>query len=156
MKDINSVPMLLRREIEARILVPMIKAYEVELGKDRARAIAAQVIKQDANAAGRFLAKRFGGNTLADFEKTLPLMGEGGAIESEVTERNDWTLCFDVTVCKYAQMYRDLGIEEYGVLLSCGRDASLFEGFNPEVTFKRNNTIMEGGARCDFSLTKEE
>jgi hypothetical protein len=51
-------------------------------------------------------------------------------------------------------MYRALGIPELGAVLSCNRDASLIEGFNPEVRFVRTQTIMQGAPCCDFRYTK--
>jgi hypothetical protein len=47
-------------------------------------------------------------------------------------------------------MYRALGIPELGEVLSCQRDAALIEGFNPDVTLTRTQTIMQGAACCDF------
>jgi L-2-amino-thiazoline-4-carboxylic acid hydrolase len=55
-----------------------------------------------------------------------------------------------VTRCRYAEMYRALGIPELGEVLSCQRDAALIEGFNPGVTLERTHTIMQGAATCDF------
>lgn len=57
---------------------------------------------------------------------------------------------FNVTRCRYAEMYRALGIPELGALLSCNRDYALIEGFNPEVALTRTQTIMEGASHCDF------
>jgi hypothetical protein len=37
-----------------------------------------------------------------------------------------------------------------GALLSCNRDASLVEGFNPDVQLTRTQTIMGGATHCDF------
>ena len=43
-----------------------------------------------------------------------------------------------------------LGIPEVGALLSCNRDFSLVEGFNPAVKLTRTQTVMEGASHCDF------
>jgi hypothetical protein len=37
-----------------------------------------------------------------------------------------------------------------GALLSCNRDFSLVEGFNPAVKLTRTQTVMEGASHCDF------
>lgn len=34
--------------------------------------------------------------------------------------------------------------------LSCNRDFSLVEGFNPAVKLTRTQTVMEGASYCDF------
>ena len=41
-------------------------------------------------------------------------------------------------------------IAELGDVLSCQRDAALIEGFNPDVTLTRTQTIMQGASHCDF------
>jgi hypothetical protein len=51
-------------------------------------------------------------------------------------------------------MYRALGIPELGEVLSCQRDAALIEGFNPEVTLTRTQTIMQGAPCCDFRYAR--
>lgn len=56
--------------------------------------------------------------------------------------------------CRYAEMYRSLGIPEVGVLLSCNRDFSLVEGFNPDVQLTRTQTIMQGASPCDFRFVR--
>jgi hypothetical protein len=55
-----------------------------------------------------------------------------------------------VTKCGYAEMYRRLGLEDLGKLMSCSRDFPRQDGFNPAIRLKRKTTIMEGGERCDF------
>jgi hypothetical protein len=52
-------------------------------------------------------------------------------------------------------MYRALGIPELGVVLSCGRDFALGEGFNPDLKLTRTQIIMEGAPYCDFRYRTE-
>ena len=65
MTDIDELPILLRREIEARIAGPLIKAFIGELGRERALAIASDVIAKLAEESGENLATRCGGNSLS-------------------------------------------------------------------------------------------
>ncbi|MEC9153469.1 MAG: L-2-amino-thiazoline-4-carboxylic acid hydrolase, partial [Pseudomonadota bacterium] len=46
--------------------------------------------------------------------------------------------------------------EELGFIFSCGRDGKMFGGFNPNIKFKRTQTIMQGAEYCDFRLSLEE
>ena len=55
-----------------------------------------------------------------------------------------------MTRCRYAELYRALGIADVGALLSCNRDFSLIEGFNPDIELTRTQTIMQGASHCDF------
>jgi hypothetical protein len=74
----------------------------------------------------------------------------------DVIEQNDERFAFDVVRCRYAEMYRALGIPELGAVLSCNRDAALIEGFNPDITLTRTQTIMQGAACCDFRYQRKD
>ena len=65
-------------------------------------------------------------------------------------------LSFNVTRCRYAEMYRALGLADLGSSLSCQRDFSLIEGFNPGIRLVRTQTLMEGAAFCDFRFRAGE
>jgi len=69
-------------------------------------------------------------------------------------DQNEHILNFDVTKCRYAELYRSLGIEELGSILSCGRDATFIEGFNGEIALERKHTILQGSSACDFRFSK--
>ena len=78
-----------------------------------------------------------------------------GALELHVIEDTEQRLAFDVTRCRYAEMYRALGIPELGEVLSCQRDAALIDGFAADVTFTRTQTIMQGAPCCDFRYSRQ-
>jgi hypothetical protein len=57
---------------------------------------------------------------------------------------------FNVTRCRFAEMYRSLGLADLGPILSCSRDGRMIDGFNPAIGFTRTQTLMEGATHCDF------
>jgi len=67
---LNDVGVLKRREIEARILAPLIDAFAAEFGREQVIEIAKRAIVQIARDQGRALADPLGGNTLAHFVKS--------------------------------------------------------------------------------------
>ena len=148
--DLTKVSILARREIEARILTPVMKAFMKELGKERTMEIIGPVIQSLAREGGVQLAQVLGGNTLEHFAKGLSLWTREDALQLEIVEQSAARYAFNVTRCRYAEMYRELGIPDLGVLLSCGRDSALIEGFNPQIKFIRTKTIMESAPLCDF------
>jgi hypothetical protein len=150
--DINSVPIIIRREIEALIAAPLIKAFMEEFGRERTFEATRKVLKSLARESGKALTGVAGGNSLEHFQKIVPLFGQGGALEVEILETGSEKSAFNITRCKYAEMYKAHGLEELGYLLSCGRDHALIEGFNPDIKFTRTQTIMEGADHCDFRL----
>ena len=147
---LNAVGVLARREIEARILAPVVDALGRRFGRDEVVAIVRDVIVGIAREQGRGLADARGDCTLTSFAATLEPWTRDGALELQVREQTDERLSFDVTRCRYAEMYRTMGIPELGDVLSCNRDAALIEGFNAGVTLTRTGTIMQGASCCDF------
>ena len=153
--DISKIPILARREIEARIAGPLINAYIEVLGRDKGLEVASKVITQLARQSGADLAKAQGGNTIAHLVKGQGQWSAGGAIKREVLDITETTYNYNVVRCQYAEMYRRLGLADLGSVLSCARDRAMFEGFNPKLKLTRTQTIMEGADYCDFRLTLE-
>src|SRR5215472_1453334 len=146
----TKLPLLEQREIEARIVGPLIRAFADELGEERALALVARVIRGLARQSGAELARLLGEQTLEAFARTLDRWREKGALELDILEQSPERLSFNVTRCRYAEMYRALGLADLGASLSCQRDYALAQGFNPDIELTRTQTIMEGAPFCDF------
>jgi L-2-amino-thiazoline-4-carboxylic acid hydrolase len=144
------LPLLEQREIEARIVGPLIRAFARELGEPRALEIVRQVIIELARQAGADLARSIGDQGLTAFAGTLGRWCENDALEIDVLEKSPEHLSFNVVRCRYAEMYQSLGLADLGSSLSCQRDFALSEGFNREIQLTRTQTLMEGAAYCDF------
>ncbi|MBU1209318.1 MAG: L-2-amino-thiazoline-4-carboxylic acid hydrolase [Proteobacteria bacterium] len=142
--------MLARREIEARILSPVLKAFIKEYGEERPLKIVEPIIQSLAREAGAQLAQFLGENTLEAFARGLSLWTREDALQIEILEQHQKRFIFKVLRCRYAEMYKELGIPEFGHLLSCSRDAALIAGMNPNIKFTRTQTIMQGAPFCDF------
>lgn len=153
--DLSQVSILARREIEARILMPVLNAFIKEYGKEQTVKLVDPVIQELAREGGVQLAKALGGNTIAHFAKGLSLWTREDALRMDVKEQRETKFAFNVTRCRYAEMYKELGVQDYGALLSCGRDAALIVGFNPKIKFTRTQTIMSGAPHCDFRYDLE-
>tara|TARA_B100000676_G_C18004495_1_gene802883 strand:+ start:113 stop:622 length:510 start_codon:yes stop_codon:yes gene_type:complete len=154
--DINEIPVLARREIEARIAGPLIKAFMEEFGKKKTIEIASNVILKLAQENGRDLAARAGGNTFDDLANATTQWSAGGAIEREVLDKSETNYDFNIVRCKYAEMYKELGLTDLGFVFSRGRDGSMYSGFNEKIKLERTQTIMQGAEYCDFRLAIEE
>ena len=155
---LNEIGVLTRREIEARIVGPLLDALGREFGRDRVVEIAREVIVRVAREQGAQLAEAMGGNSMSHFADSMAAWKKGNAIEIDVLEQNEQHYHFNVTRCRFAEMYRALGLEELGATLSCNRDGALIEGFNPRVALTRTQTILQGASHCDFrfDLTEED
>ena len=123
-QDIGSVSILVRREIEALIAAPLIRAYMDAFGKEPALEVARGVVKSLALQGGKMLAVMVGGTSMEHLNKALPMFSMGGALEFDVVETGPTRAAINVTRCRYADMYKEHGMQEYGYLLSCGRDST--------------------------------
>ena len=146
----EQVGVLIRREIEARILGPMIDAFADAFGRERVLEIVRSTIVEIARNQGRAMRMAGDGNDLEAFAGTMEAWQRGGALETDTLTSTGDVFDFNVTRCRYAEMYREIGMEELGSILSCARDYALIEGFNKSVDLARTRTIMEGASHCDF------
>jgi predicted ArsR family transcriptional regulator len=151
------IGILQQRRIEAAVIKPLVQAFEKELGRERTHEIVATVIKTLAQETGAELARAHSGkNPIRAFAESLEPWTRGGALELEVLAQDEERFHFNVTRCRYAEMYRELGLAELGYTLSCNRDAALIEGFSDEISFDRSQTIMQGAAHCDFRYQRKK
>ncbi|MCC9078104.1 L-2-amino-thiazoline-4-carboxylic acid hydrolase [Litorilinea aerophila] len=149
--DLNArIGVLTRREVEARILAPILEALGEAFGRDEVLAVVRETIIRIAQEQGRDLVHVMGGNSLEHFAESLQFWTRDNALEIQEVARSPQEFSFNVTRCRYAELYRALGIPELGAVLSCNRDYALIQGFNPDVELTRTQTIMEGAPCCDF------
>ena len=144
------IGVLTRRENEARILKPIIDALGETFGHEAVLDVVRRTIIQVAQEQGKQLVENMGGNSLDHFADSLQYWTKDNALEVDVLAKNDDEFSFNVTRCRYAELYRSLGMAELGAALSCNRDYALIEGFNQDVELARTQTIMGGASHCDF------
>ena len=151
MKDFIEIGILQQRKIEAAIIKPIYDIMKRDLGIEKAQAIIGEAIASAAIEAGQtFAAQTDTPATLTSFVDLQPLWLKGNALNIEVTAQSTAEYRFTVTRCRYAEMYHEMGLGEIGFLLSCNRDSQFIEGYAPDITLKRPNTIMEGHSSCEF------
>jgi hypothetical protein len=92
---------------------------------------------------------------MADFINLYELWMADGALEVEVIEATDERFDFNVTRCKYAEAYREIGLGHIGHLMSCNRDGTFCEGYDPNIKLERKQTIMAGASCCTFRYSYE-
>jgi hypothetical protein len=155
-QPVLEISTLQRREIQSPLVAGLIRAFISELGHDKAMDVASAAIQKDAMEVGKMMAERYGGNSMKEL---VHLVREGwaedDALELTFLEETDQRLGFDVTRCRYAELYDRLKIKEFGYCLSCNRDAPLIKSFNPRMKLLRTQTIMQGARICDFRIILE-
>ena len=149
--DLNAkIGVLTRRDVEARILIPVIDALGETFGPEAVLSVVQSTIVKIARQQGADLSSLIGNNSLQHFSETLQFWTRDDALKIEEIEASEDVLSFNVTRCCYAELYDSLGIRDIGTIFSCARDFALIEGFNPDVSLTRTQTIMEGAPFCDF------
>jgi hypothetical protein len=152
------IPTLAKRKLQAEVIGPIFAEMVAEIGEAKAARILDTAIRKAAIAEGKaFAAKAPGGApSMADFIKLFALWTTGGSLEIDVLEASDTKFDFNVTRCRYAETYKDMGLGKVGHLLSCNRDGSFCEGYDPRLKLERKQTIMEGASCCTFRYTLED
>ena len=131
-------------KIQARAMIPVVKALEAELGKEKAHAIVGEAI---AESYAKFMITRIPdrnthpGETDQSFEYD---------VDSEVVEHTDESYFVNMTRCAYADYFRKIGEPEIGALLTCGMDFAVEKKLRPNWEFRRTQTLMQGAPYCDF------
>ena len=157
MTDETDVPIshLQRRKIESRVLIPFIEACREKFGDAETRSLVAETIRTLAVADGAAWGKTYG-KGLDGLEKVAEeVWSGGGSLEIDVQDGDGDQFNFNVTRCKYAEFYKDLGMPELGFLVHCSRDFAMIDGFDPDLELTRTQTVMEGASHCDFRFRRK-
>jgi hypothetical protein len=142
---------LARRRIEAAIIAPIYDEMRKAIGETKAREILRNAIRRAAIEAGAEMASRApGGADLESFKAIQHLWTKDDALTIEVLDDAPGVLDFNVRRCRYAETYRAMGLGDIGDMLSCNRDGSFCEGYDPRIKLTRTQTIMGGASHCDF------
>ena len=149
-----SVTPVERRRIEAEILGPVQDELEAELGAERATALLARAVARVAREGGRALRRSWPAGGLDGLKALWESLGRGGSLEVRL-EEGAGSLRLEVTRCAYAELYRRLGRERLGLVLSCGRDAPLLEGYSEALALERTCCLLEGGPRCEITYRRK-
>ena len=150
----ENLGMLEQRRIEANVIKPIYERLKAEFGKDKAREVIGEAITEAAKGQAAELAASAGGQpSLVTFRGIQPLWTKGDALVIEDVAGKADEMNFNVTRCRYSEMYTEMGLGEIGDLLSCNRDAAFIEGYAPGVKFQRTQTLMGGASHCDFRYT---
>jgi hypothetical protein len=149
--------MIEKRRIEAAILKHVYDTMRESHGVEAAKRTIADAVRRSSIEQAREMAAAAGGKTsMQTFIDRQSLWTMGDALEIEVKEQTPNRYRYDVTRCRYAEMYREMGLGEIGHLLSCQRDGTFCEGYDAKLKLKRTQTLMQGATHCDFDYTYEE
>ncbi len=146
-----SVSVLDQAKIQARVLVPLVKTLQAELGAARAnhlvRRALGDIYRRYGEAFRRATPEADVGTIMASAFRAY---SRDDALDYSVVEQTAESFAIDVTGCRYAAFYKALGEPELGFLLVCAGDFPVAEGIGGDIALERTQTIMQGASHCDF------
>jgi hypothetical protein len=146
-----TIPVIEQAKIQAQVLVPLVKALQAELGEERANGLVRKALGDVYRRHGEEFWRSKNENNLGKaVASAFATYASGGALDYHVIAQSHDAFAFDVTGCRYAEFYKELGEPELGFLLVCSADFPTAEGFGPDIKLARTQTIMQGSSRCDF------
>ena len=145
------VSIIEQAKIQAQILVPLVKALQAELGEARANALVRSTLGDLYRRYGEEFVRAKNEHNLGKvMASAFATYARDDALDYRVIEQSEDVFAMDVTGCRYAEFYKELGEPELGFLLVCGADFPTAEGLGPGITLTRTQTIMQGASHCDF------
>jgi len=149
------IPIIEQVKIQARVLVPLVKALQAELGEERANAIVRKSLGDMYRKLGeRWWQAQSSSNLGDNLASAFDMYAASDALDYEVLKQAPDAFEMNVTGCRYAQFYKELGAPELGFLLVCSADFPMAEGFGRDIELTRTQTIMQGASHCDFRYTR--
>ena len=147
----QNLPIIQRRRIEAEILKQVYETAKERHGVAEAQTLIGESVRRASIAqAQQFAASEPEGTSLESFIQLFDLWTAEDALTVEVQHADAERFEFNVVRCRYAEMYREMGLGDIGHLLSCQRDGTFCEGYDPDIRFERTQTLMQGASHCDF------
>ena len=145
------IPLVEQVKIQAQVLVPLVKALQAELGEERANIIIRKSLGEHFRKYGREWWQTLGQGTLGEkMDTAMQAFSSGGALDYEVLTKTPEAYEVNITGCRYAQFYKELGEPDLGFLFVCSQDFPMTEGFSADIELTRTQTIMQGATHCDF------
>ena len=139
-------------KIQARVLVPVLRALRSELGAERANLLVINALREWSHEVFRRIGASMTGSAKEkwaafNWEATARI---GTDIETQMLRVEPDAMDFNVLGCRYADFFRELGEPELGAVLLCEGDHHIVDAVGPDVQLTRTQTIMKGASYCDF------
>ncbi len=135
----QNISLLDQAKIQAQVLVPLLRALRRELGEARANEIAYRALRDWSRELFLAIGAQLPGGPREKWQTmyTAVLPRIGTDLDFKMLVQNEEQFEFDVTGCRYAEFFRQLGELELGTILMCERDLHMEEVGSPAVEMTR-------------------
>jgi len=133
-------------KIQAKVLIPVIRALRKELGTERANQIVADALRGWSRELYGKIGQELTGRPAEKFDAVLQTWTPkiGTDVDMDVVRQTPEHWDFNITGCRYADFFRQLGEPDLGALLLCEQDIHLTDVVGrPDVKLERTQTIMK-------------
>jgi len=145
------VSVIQQAKIQAQVLVPLVKALQNELGEERANELVRNALGDTYRRYGEEFWRTKNETHLGKaMTSAFETYANDEALHFEVIDHSQDSFEIDITRCRYAEFYKELGEPELGFLLVCTADFATAEGFGSDIKLTRTQTIMQGADHCNF------
>ncbi len=148
----TSLSLLDEVKLQARVLVPVIRALRERLGKAAADELVGTALRQWSRDLHRRIGEAKAASARerwdaiwADLRPRIGQDAESDRLRDDPAARE-----YNVTRCAYAEFFKGLGEPELGRFLVCDVDFDIAAVGAPDVELTRTQTIMQGAPYCDF------
>jgi hypothetical protein len=141
-----------RVKLQAEVLVPLLRHLRAELGEAEANALVYPILRARMRAWISEIAIHDSGDPIEDWKRTsdkLEALFEGD-VEWTILKQTPNKLDLDVTGCRFADFFRQIGEPDLGTILTCELDNHIAALSSSAVTLTRAKTIMMGAKSCPF------
>ncbi|NIW10662.1 MAG: 2-amino-thiazoline-4-carboxylic acid hydrolase, partial [Gammaproteobacteria bacterium] len=115
------IPLIEQFRIQAQVLVPLLRAFQSEIGSERTNEIVRKGLKSYARKLGQELRSQIKGDSMEKVAAFFSICSAGDALDVQVKQTPD---VFEgkVTGCRYTQIYKELNATDLGLLCLCELD----------------------------------
>jgi hypothetical protein len=146
MGDELELTLLERTKVQAEVLIPLVRAMEEEIGRERAHRLVRRALGDQVRESIRTATPSGGSRDTVEW--LLRISQAGDALDLDRLDGAADEINVNVTRCAYAEFFDQLDEPELGFLLVCSLDHDFADGAG--VTLERSRTIMQGSDHCDF------
>ena len=137
---------------QSEVLIPILRRLRMELGEDQANELVYGALRdwsRDVFAQAGSKKEGSGFEIWSQMSDELDAL-TGNDISYETLREDSEALDLNVTICKFAQFFKELGEPELGAILTCEVDHHLTAVSRQEVQLDIDKTIMKGNKLCNF------
>ncbi|MEO6270266.1 MAG: L-2-amino-thiazoline-4-carboxylic acid hydrolase [Lautropia sp.] len=153
MSESARLSLLDEAKLQAKVILPVLRALRAEIGRVQADRIVGDALRQWARDLYRRIGEAKQGTPRQKWDAVWaddmrPRIGD--AVDRDMLRDDGTVREYNVTRCSYAEFFKVLGEPELGGILLCDSDFHIADVGGPDIEFRRTQTIMQGAPYCDF------